>query len=259
MAQPSISFSSAAAYVDGVVGGAVAPFRWSDLESSAFARLPDLHRVVVAAGADLDHTENWFDHARAAGWLLVLFAPLTLPPLTGLALGDAGAWLYVVGLISAAHIAMRLREWRRTWTGGPRVTTQEALLAVFNAGFAAVSAGMAAVAAVVKSSPGYWLLCAGLAALALVCAVSFHVAKRAAKRGVPEFSRAAYAEVLALVAELDELDRVAVRADLDRALGRLADAGVISRAQLDEAHGAPLGSLARRIWALERSPARQAR
>ncbi|MEU2113278.1 hypothetical protein [Streptomyces sp. NPDC019507] len=58
---------------------------------------------------------------------------------------------------------------------------------------------------------------------------------------------------------MDEHDRTTVRADLGLTLERLADAGVISRPRLDEARRAPLGSLARRLRALERSPARQAR
>lgn len=45
MAHTSGSFPSAAAYADGVVGGTAAPFSWSDLESSAFARLPELQET----------------------------------------------------------------------------------------------------------------------------------------------------------------------------------------------------------------------
>ncbi|MFD9214362.1 hypothetical protein ACFVY9_14870 [Streptomyces sp. NPDC059544] len=89
--------------------------------------------------------------------------------------------------------------------------------------------------------------------------MSIRVARQAAGRGVPTSLRPAYEEVVARVAELDEPDRTAVRADLELALERLADAGVISRPRLDEARPAPLGSPARRLWALERSPAHQAR
>ncbi|MEI5007384.1 hypothetical protein RB196_08525 [Streptomyces sp. PmtA] len=98
----------------------------------------------------------------------------------------------------------------------------------------------------------------------LICAA--HIALRAAEwrrtrpPGHGETSlRPAYEEVVARVAELDEPDRTAVRADLGLALERLADAGVISRSRLDEVRPAPLGSPARRLRALERSPARQAR
>ncbi|MEU6708726.1 hypothetical protein [Streptomyces wuyuanensis] len=262
MTRPSGSFPSAADYADGVAGGTVAPFRWRDLESSAFARLPELHKAVEASGADLDRTRTGWDHARAAGWLLVLFAPLALPLPVILAVkhADAEGWLYgAAGLISAAHIALRAAEWRRTRTTGPRATPQEAVLAAFEAVFATVSAGLVAVAAVLTPSVGRWLVCAGLAAVAAACVVSIRVARRAAARGVPASLRPDYEEVVALVAELDEDDRAAVRADLDLALERLAGAGVISRSQLAEAHRAPLGSLARRLWALERSPARQAR
>ncbi|MFD5424386.1 hypothetical protein [Streptomyces sp. NPDC127084] len=261
MASPPGSFSSAAAYADSVVRAA-APFRWSELESSAFSRLPDLHEVVAAAGADLDRTRNGMDHARDAGWLLVLFAPLALPLLVILAVkyGETELWLSgIAGLISAAHIALRAAEWRRTRAGGPRATPQEVVLAVFEAVFAAVSAGLVAVAATMAASPWRWLLCAGLASVVAVCLVSVRVAKQAAERGVPTSRRPAFEEVVSLVAEMSEQDRAAVRDDLDLALERLAEAGVISGAQLAEAHRSPLGSLARRLWAWERSPARQTR
>ncbi|MFE0631937.1 hypothetical protein ACFW3D_33910 [Streptomyces sp. NPDC058864] len=262
MAHPSGAFPSAAAYADDVVTGAAAPFRWRDLESGAFARLPGLHKAVAAAGADLDRTRTGRDHALAACWLVFLFAPLALPLLAILAVRheDAAVPLDVaIGLISAGHIALRAREWRRTRTGGPRPSSQEVVLAAFEAVFATVSAGLFAVAAAVMSSPGRWLLCAVQAVVAAMCVVSILVTRRAAERGVPTSLRPAFEDVMALVSELDEQDRSAVRADLDLALERLADAGVISPSQLDEAHRAPLGSLARRLWALERSPARQAR
>ncbi|MFI2297803.1 hypothetical protein ACH5AL_02965 [Actinacidiphila glaucinigra] len=262
MAHTSGSFPSAAAYADGVVGGTAAPFSWSDLESSAFARLPELHRAVAAAGADLDRTRTRRDHALSAGWLLLLFAPLALPLLAILAVKheDSAVLLHsAVALICAGHIALRAMEWRRTRSGGTRATDQEAVLAAFETAFAAVSAGIYAVAATVTPSPGLWLLCAGQAAVAAMCVVSIRVTRQAAVRGVPTSQRPAFEDVLALVSGLDEHDRTALLADLHTALERLADAGVITAAQHDEAHRAPLGSLARRLWALERSPARQTR
>ncbi|MEU4097425.1 hypothetical protein [Streptomyces sp. NPDC026673] len=245
-----------------MVSGTTAPFTWSDLESSAFARLPELHKVVAAAGADLDRTKTRWDHALAAGWLVFLFAPLALPLLAILAVKDEDAaipLLAAIGLICAVHIALRAKEWQRTRTSGPRVSPQEVVLAAFEAAFATVSAAICAVAATVTASPGRWLACAGQVAVAAVCVVSIRVAKQAAARGVPTFLRPAFEDVMALISELDEHDRTTVHADLDLALTRLADAGVINQSQLDEAHRAPLGSLARRLWALERSPARQAR
>ncbi|WP_432043094.1 hypothetical protein [Streptomyces cadmiisoli] len=262
MSPTSGSFSSAAAYAEGVVDGAVSSFRWSDLESSAFGRVPELREAAVAAGADLDRTRTGWDHALDAGWLVALFAPLALPVLTIFAVrdGDAAVALYgVIGLISAVHIVLRVREWRQTRAGRTRATAQEVVLALFEAVFAAVSAGVLAVAASVEPSLGRWSLCAGQVAVAVVCVVSVRVARQAASRGVPTAVRPAYEEFIARVAELDDDDRVAIQADLNCALDRLSDAGVISPAQLAEAHRAPLGSLVRRLWVLQQSPARQAR
>ncbi|MFB7289284.1 hypothetical protein [Actinacidiphila glaucinigra] len=245
-----------------MVGGTGAPFSWSDLESSAFTRLPELHKAVKAAGADLDHTKTRRDHALSAGWLVLLFAPLALPLLAILAVRheDSAVLLHVaIALICAGHIALRAMEWRRTRSGGTRATDQEAVLASFETAFAAVSAGIYAVAAGVTPSPGLWLLCAAQAAVAAMCVVSIRVTRKAAGRGVPTSQRPAFEDVLALVSALDDNDRTALLADLHLALERLADAGVITPAQYDEAHRAPLGSLARRLWALERSPARQTR
>ncbi|MFJ5779812.1 hypothetical protein [Streptomyces sp. NPDC093094] len=256
------SSSTAAAYAEAVVNGVIVPLRWSDLESSAFGRVPEVYEAAVAAGADLDRDRTGWDHARDAAWLAVLFAPLALPVLTVFAVKDAddAAGLYgVIGLISAAHVLLRVLERRRTRTGGPRATARETLLAGFEACFATISAGILAAASLAEQSWWLWSLCGVQIAVTVSCVVSVRTARKAAGRGVPAVARPPFEEFIARVADLDEHDRAAIHADLSAALDRLEDAGFVSPSELAEARRAPLGSLARRLWALERSAARQAR
>ncbi|WAZ26574.1 hypothetical protein STRCI_008168 [Streptomyces cinnabarinus] len=254
--------STAAAYAEAVVNGVIAPLRWSDLESSAFGRVPEVYEAAVAAGADLDRDRRGWDHALDAAWLAVLFAPLALPVLTIFAVKDAddAANLYgVIGLISAAHLLLRVLEWQRTRTGRARATARETLLAGFEACFALISAGLLAAASWAEQSWWLWSLCGVQIAVTVSCVVSVPMAQQAARRGVPVVARPAFEEFAARVAALDDDDRAAIQADLNTALDCLEDAGFVSPPELAEARRAPLGSLARRLWVLERSAARQAR
>ncbi|MER6678063.1 hypothetical protein [Streptomyces sp. NPDC000983] len=233
--------STAAAYAEAVVNGAIAPLRWSDLESSAFGRVPEVYEAAVASGADLARTRTGRDHARDAAWLAALFAPLALPVLTIFAVEDAddAAGLYgVIVLVSAAHLLLRVREWQRFRSGGAGGTAREMLLAGFEAGFAVISAGLLAAAAWTEQSWWLWTLCAVQVAVAASCVVSVRTARRAAGRGVPTMARPPFEEFTARVAGLDEGDRAAIRADLGIALDRLEDAGLVSPLELTEARRA---------------------
>lgn len=179
---------------------------------------------------------------------------LPLPVLLAVELDAAEPWLYALtAAFALAHTVLRMGEWRRVATGGPAPTAQEAMLAVFEAVLGVVAAGLVAAAAVYTSAPGRWFVFAALVVMTLACIVSVVVARRASKHGVSTSARSPHDAVVVALSALDERARQGVGGDLASALDRLVESGVIDPDAREAALRAPLGGLARRMWALERA------
>ena len=235
-----------------------ADFSWPSLERRAFRSRP-----AVADALDRAEAERIDAPPPGSGWgrllaavpaFVVLLAPVLAPGII-IAFGrgaDArvGA-VTVAGVLAVAHVAMRVREWVRLGRGIPVGTPREALLAAISVPFGLLATVLAGMVAATDASPATWASVAALAAMTICCVVAVPVLRRRGEAGARHFRPRPDSAVRAAVASLDPSERDAVAADLATALAVLAERGVISDVERDDALRAPLAGLARRARAGE--------
>ena len=232
-------------------------FSWSGLEAAAFgAHEPVAQALARAAG------ERGAPPTRVAEWggmlagllaFVVMLAPVLAPGII-IAFGRGaearvGA-VVVAGVLAAAHVVLRVRDWLRLGRGLPVGTPRELLLAAISVPFGVLSAVLAGLVAAADASPAAWASFAALVAMTASCVASVAVLRSAARRGRMR-PPTADMDAQAAVAALEPHERDIVTADLVSSLAVLVERGVISEAERDGALRAPLGALARRRWAGE--------
>ncbi len=244
----------ASAYARDVVAGR-RPLRWSELEARAFGSFPDQLAAITVANGDLAGGSSR-ERARSFAAFAVMFAPLLLPPIVILAVrfpSAQGWWFAAAAAIALAHTGFRVLEWRRAAGSGPAPTAQEALLAVFEIVFGLIAGIIVVVATIFVAAPGGWLVAAALLVMCIACVVSIVVAKRAASSARTGVVQTSFERSVDSVAHLADAERSAIAAELTEAVDVLASAGVIDGERRAQALEAPLGGLARRMWAIDQA------
>ena len=238
------------------VSGDAGRFDWTEFERSLLSRRADLLGSWESALRDLRaprRASAW----RGAGVFVLSILPFVVPGLLVIAIRTdqpLTGWLAAALVLSLAHVVFRLAQLRAARRGAAPDAPQGLVLAGVSVGFAVLAAVLAALIAMQRPQPLAWPAAVAAVAMAAVL-VTWVVAERRRSRAAGTADAAPGDAVGALRAAVDRLapnDRVAIERDRDDALELLVRNGVVSDDERREAADAPLGGIARRVWAAER-------